>query len=130
VVAGSGPLTAEIGHDEIMDDDVRAYIDAIPPEHRALFDRVQRLVLEAHPDATVTISYKIPAYKVGRRRLYLGAWKHGVSLYGWADGRDGGFSTRHPELRTGKGTIRLRPDTAGAIADDDLRDLARAALDP
>jgi uncharacterized protein YdhG (YjbR/CyaY superfamily) len=112
-----------------MDAGVREYVKAIPKEHRPLFDRLQRLVLEAHPEAEVILSYKIPAYRVGQRRLYIGAWKHGISMYGWGQDRDGGFSARHPELRTGKGTIQLRPDDAARIQDDEFRDLARAALD-
>jgi hypothetical protein len=112
-----------------MDDAVRDYIDAIPSEHRPLFDRLHRLVLEAHPDAAVMLSYQIPTYKVGRRRLFLGVWRHGVSVYGWQEGHDAGFSERHPELRSGKGTLRLRPADAAGISDDELRDLARAALE-
>jgi uncharacterized protein YdhG (YjbR/CyaY superfamily) len=111
-----------------MDDAVRDYVDAIPSEHRALFDRLHRLILEVHPDASVMLSYQIPTYKVGRNRLYLGVWKHGVSIYGWGQGRDAGFTGRHPELLTGKGTIQLRPDAAAGISDDELRDLVRAAL--
>lgn len=107
---------------------VQDYIEAIIPEHRPLFDRLHRLILEAQPDATVVLSYQIPTYKAGARRLYVGAWKHGVSLYGWQQGGDAGFTTRHPELQTSKGTIRLRPEDAAGIADDELRDLARAAL--
>ena len=112
-----------------MDDAVRAYVEAIAPEHRPLFDRLHRLVLEAHPDAAVVLSYQMPTYKVGRRRLFLAVWKHGVSVYGWQEGHDAGFSGRHPELVTGKGTIRLRPTDAARIGDDELRDLAGAALD-
>ena len=111
-----------------MDDAVRAYIDAIPSEHRPLFDRLHRLVLEAHPEAAVVLSYQMPTYKVGRNRLFLGVWKHGVSVYGWQRGRDAGFTDRHPELRTSKGTIRLRPETAAAIPDDELRALFRSVL--
>jgi uncharacterized protein YdhG (YjbR/CyaY superfamily) len=111
-----------------MDDAVRDYIDAIPPEHRPLFDRLHRLVLEVHPEAAVVLSYQIPTYKVGRQRLFLGVWRHGVSIYGWQQGRDAGFTDRYPELKTGKGTIRLRPEEAAAIPDDELRDLVRAAL--
>ena len=110
-----------------MDDAVREYIDAIAPEQRPLFDRINRLVFEAHPDAAVVLSYQIPTYKVGRRRLYVGVWKHGVSFYGWEEGRDAGFAARHPELTTGKGTLQLRPDAA-AISDEELRDFVRAAL--
>ena len=112
-----------------MDKPVIDYIDAIPPEHRPLFDRLHRLVLEEHPDAAVVLSYKMPTYKVGSRRLFLGAWKHGVSIYGWDQGRDAGFVARHPELKTSTGTIQLRPDAAAAIPDDEFRDLVRAALD-
>ncbi len=112
-----------------MDKGVRDYIDAIVPEHRPLFDRLNRLVLEAHPDAALVLSYQIPTYKLGRRRFFVGVWKHGVSIYGWDQGRDAGFTARHPELKTGKGTIQLRPDDAAGIADDEFRDLVRAALD-
>jgi hypothetical protein len=52
-----------------------------------------------------------------------------VSIYGWAQGHDGGFTARHPELRTSKGTIRLRPDRAADIPDGEFRDVVRAALD-
>jgi len=80
------------------------------------------------PGASVLLSYQMPTYEVGRYRLYVGVWKHGVSFYGWEQGRDSGFSARHPELVTTKRTIRLRPDDAAAIRDDELRDLLRAAL--
>jgi len=112
-----------------MDDAVRDYIDAIPPEHRLLFDRLHRLVLEAHPDVAVALSYQMPTYTVGRRRLFVGVWKHGVSIYGWEQGRDAGFTARHPALKTSKGTIQLRPDDAAGIPDAEFRDLVRAALD-
>jgi uncharacterized protein YdhG (YjbR/CyaY superfamily) len=111
-----------------MDDPVRDYIDAIPPEHRPLFDRLHRLVLETHPDVRVVLSYKMPTYRVGRRRLFLGAWRHGVSIYGWGEGGDAGFTERHPELKTSTGTIQLRPADAAGIPDEEFRALVRAAL--
>ena len=111
-----------------MDPAVRAYVEAIDSEQRPLFDRIHALVHEAVPDVALAISYQIPTYKVGRRRLYLAAWKHGVSLYGWGADRDGGFSARHPELRSGRGTIQIRSEQAGLIPDEEFRALARAAL--
>ena len=63
------------------------------------------------------------------RRLHVGAWQHGVSLYGWEPGRDAGFAARHPELDSGKGTLRLTRAAAQDLPDDELRDLLRAALD-
>jgi hypothetical protein len=111
-----------------MGDAIRGYIAGIAAEHRPLFDRLHRLILEAHPGATVVLSYQIPTYKVGKRRLFAGAWKHGVSIYGWRQGHGGGFVDRHPSLRTGRGTIQLRPEDAASISDDEFRDLARATL--
>ncbi len=110
--------------------DLREYIDRIPAAHRPLFDRLHRLVLEECPDAALVMSYKIPTYKAGSRRLFLGAWKHGLSIYGWGEGRDGGFAARHPELKSGKGTIQLRPEDAAGIPDDEFRELFRAVLQP
>jgi uncharacterized protein YdhG (YjbR/CyaY superfamily) len=109
---------------------VQAYIDAITPGQRPLFDRLHHLILRAHPGAEVTLSYKMPAYQAGKRRLYLGAWKHGISVYGSQPDRDGGFASRHPGLVTSKGTIRLRPEDAVGISDEEFLDLARAALAP
>ncbi len=114
---------------ERMDDVVREYVGAIAPEYRPLFDRLHLLVLEEHPDAAVVLSYKIPTYKLGRRRLFIGVWKHGVSIYGWDQSRDAGFIARHPKLKASKGTIQLRPTDAAGISDDEFRDLIRAALD-
>ena len=112
-----------------MDEAVQAYIDGIAPGSRPLFDRLHRLILGVRPDAEVILSYGIPAYRAGRRRLFVGAWKHGVSIYGWGQDRDAGFTARHPALKTGKGTIALRPEDAAGIPDDELRDLVRAALE-
>lgn len=112
-----------------MDEEVLRYINGIEPASRPLFDRLHRLIMEAHPEATVALAYHIPAYRVGKRRLYVGAWQHGISLYGWQADRDGGFSGRHPDLLSGKATLRLRRDAADAIPDAELRDLARHALD-
>jgi hypothetical protein len=109
---------------------VQGYVDAISPDHRPLFDRLHRLILAAYPGVTVVLSYQIPTYKVGHRRIFVGAWQHGVSIYGWQQGRDAGFTSRHPALLTGKATIRLRPEDADAIPDGEFSDLARAALEP
>jgi uncharacterized protein YdhG (YjbR/CyaY superfamily) len=108
---------------------VRQYIDAITPEQRPMFERLHKLILKARPHAEVVISYKMPTYKVGRSRLFVGVWKHGVSIYGWGQGRDAGFMARHPKFVTGKGTIKLRAADLAAIPDSELRDLVRAALD-
>jgi uncharacterized protein YdhG (YjbR/CyaY superfamily) len=111
-----------------MDNEVAEYVAAIPPEHRPLFDRVHRLILEACPDAAVVFAYKMPTYELRKRRLHLAVWKHGVSIYGWKAHGDGGLTSRHPELLTSTGTIQLRTDQSAIVTDDEIRGLARSVL--
>ncbi len=113
-----------------MDQAVQDYIEQIDPAFRPLFDRIHRLIVATCPTATVVLSYRMPTYKVGRRRIHLAVWQHGVSLYGWKDAGDGGFTARHPELRTSTGTIRLRPEDAAGIDDAEFVALVTAVLGP
>jgi uncharacterized protein YdhG (YjbR/CyaY superfamily) len=110
-----------------MDEAVRRYRDEMDGEHQPVFDRLHELIVATCPDADVVLSYGMPTYRTGRRRLNIGAWKHGLSLY-VSPSRDGGFSGRHPELAAGKGTIKLRPADAERIPDAEFQDLIRAAL--
>ena len=111
-----------------MTGDVQKYIAAIPAEHRPLFDRLHDLIVAVHPEAEVAFSYKMPRYSVGKRRIFLAVWKHGVSIYGVGPGADAGFIARHPELIASRGTIRLRAKDAAAIPDEEFREMLRAAL--
>lgn len=110
-----------------MDEAVRRYRDEMDSKYRPVFDRLHRLIVAMCPDAEVALAYGMPTYRIGRRRLNIGVWKHGLSLYASPD-RDGGFSARHPDLAAGKATIRLRPGDAACIPDAEFRDLIRAAL--
>ncbi len=112
-----------------MDEDVTAYIDAIGPKQRPLFDRLHAIVLAEHPDAEVALSYGMPAYRVGARRLNLGVWQARCVRLRLATRSGRGFAARHPELSSGKATIRIRPRDAGGISDDELRALLGGALD-
>ena len=114
-----------------MDAAVRAYIDAIGPSQRPLFDRIERIIRSVAPDVEVVLSYNMPTFRTpAGRSLHVAAWKHGVSLYGWDEGRDGGFVERYPELSSGRGTLRLRPADAEKITDDELRAVIAGALLP
>ena len=54
------------------------------------------------------ISYRIPTYYVGRRRVYLGPWKEGVSLHATRGDLIEYFKQRHPAIKTGKGSLNFR----------------------
>ena len=118
-------LTPEPG---VTDEAVRRYRDEMDSQYRPVFDRLHRLITGICPDADLVLSYGMPTYRIGRRRLNVGVWQHGLSLY-VSPNRDGGFSARYPGLAAGKGTIKLKPADAAAIPDAEFQDLIRAALD-
>jgi hypothetical protein len=111
----------------VVDEAVCRYRDEMDSMYRPVFDRLHRLIVAACPDAEVVLSYGMPTYRIGRRRLNIGVWRHGLSLY-VSPNRDGGFSARHPELAAGKGTIKLKPADAASIPDEEFQDLILAAL--
>jgi hypothetical protein len=113
-----------------VDADFQAYVDGIEPQFRPLFDRLHGIVVSAHPEALLGLAYDMPTYRVGKRRLNLGVWKHGVSVYGWRRDNDGGFAGRHSELLSSKTTIRIRPSDANDISDDEFVALLGGALEP
>lgn len=115
------------GETGVMDEAVRRYLDEMDSAYRPVFDRLHRLIVGTCPDAELVLSYGMPTYRTGRRRLNVAAREHGLSLY-VSPRRDGGFSVRHPELAAGKGTIKLRPEDAARIPDEEFLDLVRAAL--
>ena len=120
---------ARIAETGIMDEAVRRYRDEMDSTQRPVFDRLHQLIVAACPDAEVVLSYGMPTYRIGRRRLNIGVWKHGLSLY-VSPNRDSGFSARHPELAAGKGTIKLKPQDAARIPDAELQDLVRQRSSP
>ncbi|HEY2278186.1 MAG TPA: hypothetical protein VGI00_07510 [Streptosporangiaceae bacterium] len=111
-----------------MDEEVKRYVAGIAGEHRELFGRVNGLILGAYPEAVVKLSYRMPSYWVGKRRLYIGVWQHGLSIYGWPQGREAAFIARHPALKTSKGTIQIRPRDAAGLSDGELLELVHAGL--
>jgi hypothetical protein len=112
---------------DAMDEAVRRYRDEMDSEFRPVFDRLHRLMVATCPGAELVVSYGMPTFRIGRRRLNIGVWQHGLSLY-VSPNRDGGFSARHPALAAGKSTIKLRPADAAGIPDAEFQDLFRAAL--
>ncbi|SHM78722.1 iron chaperone [Actinacidiphila paucisporea] len=112
-----------------MDAEVQAYVNGITSVHRPLFERVHRLIMEAYPEAGLVLSYGMPTYRVGGRKLHVGVWQHGVSVYGWDKERAAPFTSRHPDLVSGKGTIRLRSEQAAGVTDEELGELIRASLE-
>jgi uncharacterized protein YdhG (YjbR/CyaY superfamily) len=57
------------------------YIDRCAPQAQPILRRVRATIAKAAPDATETISYGIPAFKLRRILVYFAAFKHHIGLY-------------------------------------------------
>ena len=57
------------------------YIDRSAPQAQPILRRVRGTIAKAAPEATETISYGIPAFKLRRIVVYFAAFKHHIGLY-------------------------------------------------
>jgi uncharacterized protein YdhG (YjbR/CyaY superfamily) len=57
------------------------YIDRCAPQAQPILRRVRATIAKAAPDATETISYGIPAFKLRRIVVYFAAFKQHIGLY-------------------------------------------------
>jgi uncharacterized protein YdhG (YjbR/CyaY superfamily) len=57
------------------------YIASFSPEVQAILERVRLTISKAAPDAQETISYRMPAFKLGGIVVYFAAFKKHIGLY-------------------------------------------------
>jgi uncharacterized protein YdhG (YjbR/CyaY superfamily) len=111
----------------MTDPRVDAYLDALPEAQRGQLQRLRRRLAELAPGATETISYGMPALKLGSRFLvsYAG-WKRHSSIYPMHDD----VLARHAEALRGYTTTKgsLHFDPARPLPDAVLEDLVRTRI--
>jgi uncharacterized protein YdhG (YjbR/CyaY superfamily) len=106
---------------------VDSYLARLPEAQRAQLDAIRRRVAELAPKATETISYGMPAFKLGPSFLlsYAG-WKRHSSVYPMHDE----VLARHAEALAGytttKGSLHFSP--AQPLPDAVLVDLVSTRL--
>jgi uncharacterized protein YdhG (YjbR/CyaY superfamily) len=86
---------------------VDEYIAAQPPEARARLNELRAAVRAAVPQAAEVISYGMPTYTLGERRVHFGAAKRHCALYGSATDL---FPDELKQLKTLKGTVQFPLD--------------------
>ena len=97
---------------------IEEYIDTCAPHARPILRRVRATIAKAVPDATETISYRIPAFRLDRIVLYFAAFKNHVGLYPPVKG-DAALRKAVARYAGEKGNLRFpldRPVPYGLIA--------------
>jgi uncharacterized protein YdhG (YjbR/CyaY superfamily) len=91
-----------------MKSEVQNYIVQVTDERRLLFLKLQSLIYNLYPNAVASISYGIVKYSLPSGWGFLGYWKEGVSLYTGYIKALPDFVSKHPQIKTGKGSIKLK----------------------
>lgn len=65
------------------------YFASSPPEVQPILRRIQATVQAAVPQAEACISYKMPAFRLGKVFFYFAAFKHHIGIYPPVAGSEG-----------------------------------------
>jgi uncharacterized protein YdhG (YjbR/CyaY superfamily) len=87
---------------------VDAYLAAVPEAQRAALQRLRATIRSAAPDAVETISYQMPAFRLGGKFLVsYAAFKGHCSLFPLSGGVLDQVGDEVAPYRAGKGTLRF-----------------------
>ncbi len=87
---------------------VDTYLAGLPAEQRDLLEAVRRRVIAVAPNATETISYAMPAYKLGTRFLLsFAGWKRHCSVYPVGDELIGRYADQLDGYGRTKGSLHF-----------------------
>ncbi|MVU82681.1 DUF1801 domain-containing protein [Nocardia sp. ET3-3] len=86
---------------------VEEYLATQPAPMREALDRVRAAIHTALPEATETLSYKMPTVEVnGKAVMYFAGWKKHLSVYPVPAG-DAAFEQAIAPYRVGKGSLNF-----------------------
>ncbi len=86
------------------------YIAAFPDEVRPVLESVRQTIRAAAPHAVESISYGMPAFKVGKAPLiYFAGWKAHVGLYALPSGT-AAFQSEIAPYKAAKGSVQFPLD--------------------
>jgi uncharacterized protein YdhG (YjbR/CyaY superfamily) len=104
---------------------VDAYLAALPADQREALQRLRSQITRLVPDAVETISYGMPAFKLGGRFLVsYAAWKAHCSLYPLTDTFIRSHTDELRGFRRTKGSVHFTP--GHPLPEDVVRELVLA----
>jgi uncharacterized protein YdhG (YjbR/CyaY superfamily) len=87
------------------------YLATLPASSRAALQRLRETVKALAPEATETISYQMPTFKLnGRSLLAYAAFKNHCSLFPMSTGVIDAHREELQPYFAGRGTLRFHPD--------------------
>jgi uncharacterized protein YdhG (YjbR/CyaY superfamily) len=90
---------------ETIDD----YINAFQGETKEVLEKIRKVVREAAPEATESINYGIPTFKLAGNLIHFAAYKNHIGFYPAPSGMEE-FKKEVATYKTGKGTMQFLLD--------------------
>ena len=92
--------------------EVEEYLAALPPASRSALEALRSTIRAVAPDATETLSYRIPTFRWGGQGLVAyAAFKDHCSLFPMSKAAVAAQGEALAPFIAGKGTLRFTPDT-------------------
>jgi len=86
------------------------YIEPFPENIQAKLIQMRRIIKEAAPEATETISYRMPTFDLnGKHLVYFAGFKNHIGFYPFPSGVEA-FKKETSDYVTSKGTIQFPLD--------------------
>jgi uncharacterized protein YdhG (YjbR/CyaY superfamily) len=83
------------------------YSEAFPENVRTILEKLRATVRKAAPEAVESISYDMPTFKLGGKRLvYFSAWKNHIGFYSIPEGNEA-FKKQLLPYAGPKGSLRF-----------------------
>jgi uncharacterized protein YdhG (YjbR/CyaY superfamily) len=83
------------------------YISSFPEDHQVILNKIRETIKKTIPDATETISYGIPTFKLNDKYVvYFAGYKHHVSVYP-IPRSDASLQAEIEPFEAGKGTLQF-----------------------
>ncbi len=86
---------------------VETYINSFPAELQVTLRQVRKLILETAPEATESMAYGMPAYKIkGKPLVYFAGYKNHIGFYATPTGHEA-FARELSQYKQGKGSVQF-----------------------
>ncbi len=82
------------------------YIERYPKNIQAVLQKIRLVIKRSAPEATETISYQIPTFKLGGNLVHFAAFTKHISFFPTSSGISK-FKKELEEYETSKGTVRF-----------------------
>jgi uncharacterized protein YdhG (YjbR/CyaY superfamily) len=89
---------------------IDAYIADFPKETQVLLQKIRTIIRKTVPEATESISYSIPTFKLnGAPLIHFAAYKHHIGFYATPAGHEA-FVEELAHYKQGKGSVQFPLD--------------------